>query len=157
MSSSTSCSGVLTGLTKPDEVLAALLEPGGTLAVLAVPASRVALDLLMLEAAAATKPGRRKGRCSLLVKGQGGGSALVHFSQEFFSLPRQKLLIRYKLKPEHPRVTAMPEEDGQRQASSVLRVSHQVVVVTVPEHLVFGGVRVGAGGRAVALGIRHLT
>lgn len=57
MSSSTCCSLFL-GLTKPDEVLAefwALLpEPEG---ILAVPASRVALDLLMLPAAVEMKLG----------------------------------------------------------------------------------------------------
>lgn len=56
MSSSTSCSLFL-GLTKPEEILAELggllPEPDGMLATPAVPASRVALDLLMLPAAAA--------------------------------------------------------------------------------------------------------
>lgn len=54
MSSSTSCSFL--GLTKPDETLvelgALLLEPDERAAMLEVPASRVALDLLMLPAAA---------------------------------------------------------------------------------------------------------
>lgn len=43
------------------------------------------------------------------------------------------------------------------QPSSVLCVSHQIIVVTILEDLVLGGVRVGAGRGAVALRIWHLT
>lgn len=37
------------------------------------------------------------------------------------------------------------------QSSSVLCVSHQVVIVAVPENVILRGVRVGAGRRAIAL------
>lgn len=43
------------------------------------------------------------------------------------------------------------------QTGSVLGVSHQIIIVAIPEHVILRGVGVWAGGRTVALGIRHFT